>query len=329
MGVLRIDKTVSDIGEYEIINRIDRLIDKDPDMLLQFGDDAVGIPFPKKALIINTDMFVGSTDIPPGMTYYQIGGKVVTMTVSDIVAKGGTPRGVLLSLGLPQTFLVCDLDQIIRGVNDKIRQYGGWFWGGDLNQANDLVLDGIAVGESSNVLPRIGSQPGNLVVVSGEFGLTAAGLDLLLNHRIVPELLRTLLSQSVFEPSTPVELGALLGKTEGITGILDSSDGLARSLHLLSMQNQVGITITELPIASEALEYAALFNIDPVDLVFYGGEEFHLVFTCTETTFEILNSSYPSLRSIGVVTDTRDVTLDLGSTNRKSIKNQGWQHFSP
>ena len=104
---------VTDIGEYGLVERIKKMIDHDTSTPLTYGDDATAFYLDQNTIVANADMFVGSTDIPPGMSFKQVGAKVVTMAVSDLAAKGVGVRAFLLSVGLPKDFLVNDFDQII------------------------------------------------------------------------------------------------------------------------------------------------------------------------------------------------------------------------
>jgi thiamine-monophosphate kinase len=80
-------------------------------------------------------------------------------------------------------------------------------------------------------------------------------------------------------PHTRLKEGLALAKTGAITASIDSSDGLAWSLNEISRESNIGFMIDYLPIAPETIEFAELHKINPFELVFYGGEEYELVFT--------------------------------------------------
>ncbi|MEM3609948.1 MAG: AIR synthase-related protein, partial [Candidatus Anstonellales archaeon] len=63
---------------------------------------------------------------------------------------------------------------------------------------------------------------------------------------------------------------------------IDSSDGLAVSLHEIAQKSNVGIEIYNMPITREAEYFAKKNGIDPFELVFYGGEEYILIVTISE-----------------------------------------------
>jgi thiamine-monophosphate kinase len=65
---------------------------------------------------------------------------------------------------------------------------------------------------------------------------------------------------------------------------MDSSDGLASSLHELSKQSGVNLLIEEdkIPIPTKLKKFLSINNLDFHDLVFYGGEEYNIVGTISE-----------------------------------------------
>src|SRR5947208_11437448 len=84
--------------EREIIGTFKRRFAAGPQLPLRFDDDVAAFPMSQGRLVVlKTDMLVGSTDVPRGMTLGQAGRKAVVATVSDFAAKGGTHRGLLSS----------------------------------------------------------------------------------------------------------------------------------------------------------------------------------------------------------------------------------------
>ncbi|MCD6299092.1 MAG: thiamine-phosphate kinase, partial [Thermoplasmata archaeon] len=64
-------------------------------------DDCATIDAGDEFFLVTTDMVNEKTHFPEGTTPYRMGWFVVAINLSDIAAKGGTPAGVTLSLGLP------------------------------------------------------------------------------------------------------------------------------------------------------------------------------------------------------------------------------------
>ena len=73
---------VFELGEKRVIDIILQNIDKMPNMAIPFGDDVSGVYIDRSDVaVLKTDMLVGETDIPPGMTLWQASRKAVVMNV--------------------------------------------------------------------------------------------------------------------------------------------------------------------------------------------------------------------------------------------------------
>src|SRR5712691_9753564 len=170
------------LTEIQIIRILANQFSSKPGVPLGFDDDVSAIPFsPKNWIIVKTDMFVGSTDVPPGMTVQEAARKAVVATVSDFAAKGVRPRALMVSLGLPAPAEKMTVQDIARGIDQAAREYRCKIIGGDTNQADHLVIDIIGVGFANpkTLVRRIGARPGDIIAVTGPFGKTSAGLRIL------------------------------------------------------------------------------------------------------------------------------------------------------
>jgi len=131
-------------------------------------------------------------------------------------------------------------------------------------------------------------------------------------------------------PQARLKEGLALAQTKAVTASIDSSDGLAWSLHEISRASNVGFSIDNLPIAKEAGEFAKIHNLNPTELCLYGGEEYELVLTIKP---RLWNKVRDAVRHVGVSLikigkATKEKTLIL-KTNRKTLKIEpkGWEHF--
>jgi len=326
-------KSVEDLGERKIIEIIFKHLEKMPDMPIPFGDDASAIDIGHgKLAVIKTDMLVGKTDVPKGMSLWQAARKAVVMNISDLAAKGVQPIAILASLGLPRSLTEKDIEQISKGMNAGARQYGAYVIGGDTNEASDLIISCSALGiaEKHLLMKRSGAKPGDIVAVTGRFGKTSAGLKFLLEGLPTPAEIKQALVDAVLIPHARLKEGLTLAQTRAVTASIDSSDGLAWSLHEIGKASNIGFSIDNLPIAKEAQEFAKINNLNPTELSLYGGEEYELVITVTPKLWEKTKHSVENvgtqLIKIGRVTKEKSLIL---KTERKilQIEPRGWEHF--
>ena len=324
--------SAKNLGEKEIIQIIRNQL-KMPKTSIPFGDDVSAISIDgDKLAVLKTDMLVGKTDVPFGMSLRQAARKAVVMNISDFAAKGVKPLIMLVSLGLPRGFNKKEVMEIGKGLNEGAREYDTYIIGGDTNESSDLIISCSLLGfsDKEKLVSRFGARPGDLVAVTGKFGKTAAGLRILLERLSAPKKIEEILIESVLMPKARLKEGLALSRTGGVTASIDSSDGLAWSLYELSDASDVGFTINNVPIAREAIEFARIYGFDPLELGLYGGEEYELIVTIKPELWgkveEAVKKAGGSLLKIGVATKDKKIILKAKGETRP-IDRRGWEHF--
>ncbi|MCD6538786.1 thiamine-phosphate kinase [Candidatus Bathyarchaeota archaeon] len=321
------------LGEKRIIKLIWEYLDLMPHLALDLGDDVSAINIGGgRIAVLKTDMLVGETDVPPGMSLRQAARKAVVMSVSDFAAKGVKPLAMLVSLGLPRSLSENDIRDIGAGLGDAAREYSTYIIGGDTNEASDLIISCSLLGFSSEgrVVSRSGAKPGDIVAVTGEFGKTSAGLKILLEGLSAPKEIAKKLKEAVFIPRARLSEGLALSEAGVLSASIDSSDGLAMSLYELSDASNVGFIIDHVPIAEEAVRFADIHGFDPYDLGLYGGEEYELIVTVRPQLWEAAERAIAdaggTLIRIGRVIREKRIELRTNGEIR-DIERRGWEHF--
>src|SRR2546428_4348915 len=319
------------LTEHEIIRILTNQFAGQPGTPLGFDDDVSAIPFsPKTWIIVKTDMLIGSTDVPPGMTVQEAARKAVVATVSDFAAKGVKPQALMISIGLPAPAKKTTVQDIARGLGQAAREYHCKIIGGDTNQANDLVLDisGVGFADPKTLVRREGARPGDIVAVTGPFGRSSAGLRILISKRKNDLVRYPTLVKAVRWPRARLTQGIILAKSHGTSSSIDSSDGLAWSLHQIAEASMVGINLHTIPIATEVERFAKEHRLSALELALYGGAEYELVVTIRPERFKNLKRLVPSLRRIGVVEkEPLGVSARIGR-QQIIVEARGCQHFT-
>ncbi|MEM0096650.1 MAG: thiamine-phosphate kinase [Candidatus Bathyarchaeia archaeon] len=324
---------LKDMGERKAIQLILEHLDKMPQMPVPFGDDVSAYPINGGELfVLKTDMLVGRTDMPRGMSLWHAARKSVVMNVSDFAAKGVKPLAALVSLGLPSNITRKGLEEIAEGLNVGAREYGVYILGGDTNEASDLVIGVSMFGTAKKdaLMLRSGAKPGDIVAVTGYFGKSSAGLKILLKKCKVPRNARSVLLEAVLMPKARLNEGLALGASGAVTAAIDSSDGLAWSLYEIARASGVGFIIDNVPIAPEAIRFAKLNGLDPLELALYGGEEYELVLTVKPELWDRAEDAVKrvggTLIKIGEVVAKKRILLELDGV-KSVIAPRGWEHF--
>jgi thiamine-monophosphate kinase len=270
-------------------------------------------------------------DVPKTMSLWQAARKAVIMNISDLAAKGAQPIALLASIGVPPDLTERDIQQIGKGLNAGAREYNAYILGGDTNEASDLVISCMALGVCSkhHLIKRSGAKLGDYVAVTGSFGKPASGLKILMDELSAPENSGALVD-SVLMPKARVQEGIALAQSKAATASIDSSDGLAWSIHELSRASNVGFHVDKLPIAPEVERFAEIHGFDPVELALYGGEEYELLVTIKPRLWQEAKKAVEnvggSLIKLGRVTEEKRLLLQTDG-KLVSIEARGWEHF--
>ena len=319
------------LTERKIIDIIVNLQDKMKNNPLPFGDDVAAIRIGRGQLaVMKCDMLVAKTDIPKGMNPWQTSRKAVVSVISDLAAKGVQPMGLLISLGLPRHVSENYVRQIGRGINAAAREYATHVIGGDTNESTDLTIDVSAFGicKERELIRRDTAKVGDIVMVTGAFGLPALGLKIIKKNIEISKKLKEKAIKAVYMPKARLSEGLTLAKNHLINSSIDSSDGLAWSLYELSKSSNVGFQIDKIPIHREVKEFAIKNNLDPIDLAFYGGEEYELVVTQKATLYKKTKKKIRTLIPIGHVTENSGKIILKLKNKYRDIEPRGYEHHS-
>jgi thiamine-monophosphate kinase len=296
----------------------------------KIGDDVAVIPSRSGKLVVKIDMLVENTDVPPGMSYRQAARKAVAMCVSDFAAKGVKPDSFMVSLGLKGGVTQVEVDELGEGLRDAEREWGVHLIGGDTNESGELVIDCAMVGFAEKLVARRGASPGDVLVVTGKFGYPPAGLKILTAGAKAGSRFEASAKHSVLEPSPNLKLGLALAPY--LTSAMDSSDGLARSIHTLSKESGVGFEVSSLPVGDGVEEFAKSNGLDVSRLVLEGGEEYVVVGTLKRSKLKEARAAAAraggELLEIGTATPNRGKVLLKSGSETKPIRDVGWTHLS-
>ncbi len=177
--------TVEGLGEHALLARIlARLPRPSASVLVGPGDDAAVLaPGRNERLVVTTDAVVEGVHFTRAFSSpADIGHKALAVNLSDLAAMAATPRWALLSLVLPGSWLVSDVEDLVDGLAALAGRHGVAVVGGNITRTDGpLVVDVTAGGEVAprRWLTRSGARAGDEIWVSGMIGGAAAGLEML------------------------------------------------------------------------------------------------------------------------------------------------------
>lgn len=293
------------------------------------GEDVEIFRLGKNFGVIKTDTLVQSTDVPPQMSPDQIARKSMIAPLSDFASKGVKPKHGIISVSLPRNYQRSKLISLAKGFKTASKQFGVKILGGDTNEAKEIVISVMLFGNAKKIIPRNGAKNGDIIITTGNFGKTSAGLGILLHKNKSNCKFKKTATESVLLPKPRLEFGILASKYLGSS--MDSSDGLSTTLTEMANASKKKFIITHIPKEEGLDEFAKANHHSVMDLVFNGGEEYEIVATICPKNIpklkKIAESCKINLIQIGHVQNGRGVFLQSGKKQTK-IKNNGWRHFS-
>ena len=334
------DQTVSDVGEHALIKRIQKRVDHSfPSVILGIGDDAAVIE-PKRGTVsvITTDTLVEGVHFDRSWTSMNaIGHKALAVSLSDLAAMGATPSHVLLSLALPDTTLLREVDDIVDGLLSLAARYKTALVGGNITGSNeDLHVEVTAVGnvKRRRILRRTGAQPGDNLYVTGEVGSAAAGLASLQTPQTGDSSGAGIrdCQHRYLCPEPRVRLGNQLGKNRAARSCIDLSDGLADAVHQLTEAEYLGARIhgESIPLSSGARRWFESCGLDPVIAAITGGEDYELLFTAPpnmQRRVEVARKLSGKLPVTCIGTITKSPSSVLIRNGKEKALPDGYQHL--
>jgi thiamine-monophosphate kinase len=321
--------TVRDVGEFGLIDRIARILPKSPIVVDGVGDDCAVLRIGERLLLASCDQSIENVHFcRANITPDDIGWKAAASSISDIAAMGGTPLFGLVALSCPSDTGVSYIEAVYQGLANVFSQYGAVIVGGDTVESNGpLTLDVTVVGEvrGARCLRRRGALAGDVLAVTGHLGLAAAGLYALEHGKDIQEL-----TQRQHRPRPRVREGQWLSARPEVHSMIDISDGLLQDVGHLAEASELGIDIDPgaLPVAEALAKYCQQEDINPVELIMKGGEDYELAFSmdcsrCAETMAAIGNEFRTLITVVGRFSDEWTGVRVSGAEFDKA----GFQHF--
>jgi thiamine-monophosphate kinase len=320
------------MGEFELLARIrERLPARGPRTRLGSGDDAA-VTAPGGATATSVDALVEGVHFRRDLAGpAQIGHKALATALSDLAAMGAETGEAYVVLGLPADFSEEECLELLDGMAALAGETGTDLVGGDLTRSDQLFLAITVVGHAPSpgaFVTRSGAQPGDALVLTGEIGGAAAGLELLnrppgadfafsgpIGHLKAKSAMDAVVGRQL-EPTPRLAAGRALAGA-GATAMIDLSDGLGADAGHLARASEVKLEIeaAAMPLAPAAVLLSEAMGRDPWWLL-SGGEDYELLASVPidrleEATAAVLSEGGTALTQVGLVQAGSGVEIRL------------------
>ncbi len=290
--------TLKEVGERQLIRNIKKIIRPSEDVR---GTDDDAAFMRTDDVVVCSDLVTFERHKPKGMSSEKFGWTAAAVNFSDLAAMGATPIGLMTSLALPEDLDESELYDMVSGLDQCAEFAGTTIIGGD-TKPGPGVISCTALGKMEGRTPmlRNGTNPGDIVAVTGSLGGPAAGFHALKNGIDADDAVFNL-----FTPVPMIKEGILLSKSNKVTSCIDLSDGLATAANIICEQSHVGMEIVFefLPEAPDVEYVSELVHVSKEDMLLNFGGEYELMFTFAKEDISTLQDLGVYFSIIGHVTD--------------------------
>jgi thiamine-monophosphate kinase len=321
---------------------------------LGIGDDAAVIePERNRLEVITTDVVIEGVHFDRAFCDpASIGHKALAVNLSDLAAMGAAPRAALLSLGLPGSLPMADLEEMLRALMALAALHKVTLIGGNVARSpGPLFLDVTLTGtvKRRRVLTRQGGRVGDALYVTGSLGAAAAGLAWLRRKNAeeagyatagASEGVRDAVERFL-KPQPRMRFGLIAGRTRAATACMDLSDGLADAVRQLARASRTGAVVEAeaLPIHPGAAEIFSgeskqsvqgSLAATPLMAALSGGEDYELLLAVSRRSLR----RFLAVQRLAGVPATRIGTLTAGADlvlRRDGVDEPlpaGFEHFA-
>jgi thiamine-monophosphate kinase len=312
------------LDEFEIIKIFQRIFGNKNFV----SEDVESFSIGTTKIIAKIDTLVESTDIPIQMSLNDAARKSVVACISDFAAKGVKPQFAIISVNLPKGISKNKIEKIAKGFKTASKEFNVKILGGDTNQGKEIVFHVCVFGFADKIVHRKGANEGDLIFVTGPFGYTAVGLEMLLKNMKGTDSFSLKAKKSVMSPKPRIDFG--LKNKNYFSSSMDSSDGLSTTLNEMAKQSKCKFIVNNIPVKKDVEKFSKLHKKNFDALVFHGGEEYEIVFTVSKknkskTIRNAILTKTPIIE-IGYLVKGRGVFIEK---NKKFVplKDLGWHHF--
>ncbi|MEZ5839912.1 MAG: thiamine-phosphate kinase [Hyphomicrobiales bacterium] len=324
-------------GEVALIDRFFAPLATDAAALGLLDDTAVFTPAPGNDLVVTADALAAGVHFFADDPADLVARKALRVNLSDLAAKGATPRGYLLTIALPRDWTESWLSAFSAGLAADQAEFAVPLLGGDtIATDGPLTLSITALGEvaAGRALRRAAARPGDRLFVSGTIGDAALGLALRLNPELAGDVsageAQYLVGRYLL-PRPRLALGPAL-RAHARAGI-DVSDGLVTDIGKLCRAAGLGARLNadRVPLSPGARALLAARG-ELLATVIDGGDDYEIVAAVDPASADAFAEA-AALAGVPVVDigvlDGRQGTVRLVDESGReiSLERRGYEHF--
>jgi thiamine-monophosphate kinase len=289
--------TLAQVGERALLEQLVAISQQGVGQVAASGDDAaVWTPPAGRDLAVSIDALVEDVDFRRSwITPRQLGWRAFAVAVSDLAGTGAAPLNCVATLCARASEQVEDVLEVQRGLCEAAAAVGCAVVGGDVSAIDGpMVIDVCVTGSlaSERSLRRDAGRPGDVLLVTGVLGRSAAGLRLLLDGAGIDSTEERGWVDAHLQPVIRLREGMRLLEA-GVRCAGDVSDGVlidaARTARASGCAAE--IWVDSLPVDPQL---STRFGRGWLELAAAGGEDFELLVAAAQPAVAALVRDWPA-----------------------------------
>ncbi len=323
---------LEDIGEKELINRLGKFMPKN-----QISDDCALIKTKNNDLLVNNDSLVENVhfnDIT--ISPQDLGWKAVVSNISDLISSGSKETiGITISLILPTKTEWVWVEDLYKGINKALKEYGGIILGGDCSKGNKKTISITAFGIQGELeLRRNACKPGEIILTTGIHGLSKLGFmiknkvnldnNIALKEKLLSKSIERFCRPKIYPNFLKSLLKTRSNKKIKRMGCTDSSDGLFQAVQDLAIASNCKAILNYEKIPKDK-DWPTGDKWD--EYYFFGGEDYELVFSLPKKWANNLSKHDKNIKKIGYFSNGAPSVEFKENNKNKLLKNKPFKHF--
>ena len=323
---------LENIGEKELINRLGKFMPKN-----QISDDCALIKTKNKNILINNDSLVEHVHFNDVIISPQdLGWKAVVSNISDLLSSGSKKTiGITISLILPSKTEWFWIEELYKGINKALKEYGGIILGGDCSKGNQKTISITAFGIQGELeLRRNACKPGDIILTTGIHGLSKLGFmiqnktnfdkNISLTERLTIKSIESFCRPQIYPNILKNLLKTRSNENIKSIGCTDSSDGLFQAIQDLAIASKCKAIVNYEKLPKDE-DWPKGDKWD--EYYFYGGEDYELVFSLPIKWAKNMSKLDKNVKEIGFFAEG-EPSIEFNEKNKnKLLKNKPFRHF--
>jgi len=297
--------TLESLGEEQVIKRLARFVGDHANLMMGIGDDCAvcRIENSSQDQVFTSDATIEGIHFLSDTEPMRVGHKAIGRVLSDLASMGADPEWFLVNVVAPRSLEVRVLEEVYKGIRERLDTVGGVLIGGDLTEGDRLSFHLFGSGRvpQDSAMLRLGVKVGDVIWSTGALGGSRAGKHL----DFMPRVLE----------------GRWLRESGWVHAMTDVSDGLFTDLSNLLQHDLMGAQLSG----------AVLEKMSTIEAALFDGEDFELLFTTSEAAGEQLEADYfdvfqEPLWRLGVIENSKSGIEVVHADASRQIVTRGVTH---